>query len=185
MNLQNFKLGASAAGDGTEVIQFLDGEGQNSETWTWLNANSDMEEGWYDFNTWAPITANIHPGVGYLMNVSAEVEMLVAGQVKKGKTTVTIPSGFSIYGNNTPANINLQNIKLGASAAGDGTEVIQFLDGEGQNTETWTWLNANSDMEEGWYDFNTWAPIDYTVKAGEAFLLNVTADVEMEIPTAL
>ena len=185
MNLQNFKLGTGAAGDGTEVIQFLDSEGQNTQTWTWLNSNSGMDDGWYDFNTWEAVSTSMMPGVGYLMNVSADVEMLVSGQVNGSKTTVTIPSGFSIYGNNTPSDIDLQSIKLGANAAGDGTEVIQFIDAEGQNTQTWTWLNANSGMDDGWYDFNTWEPINYTVKAGEAFLLNVTADVVMEIPAAL
>ena len=185
MDLQNFKLGANAAGDGTEMIQFLNEEGQCPEMWIWLNSNSDMEEGWYDFETWEPITQTIFPGVGYLMNVSAAVDMLVSGQVKSGNTTVTLTAGFSVFGNNTPTDIDLQSIKLGANAAGDGTEMIQFLNEEGQCPEMWIWLNSNSDMEEGWYDFETWEPINYTVKAGEAFLLNVTADVEMTIPAAL
>ena len=185
MDLQNFKLGPNAAGDGTEVIQFLNEGGQNTEIWVWLNANMGMEEGWYDINTWEPITQSIVPAVGYLMNVSAPVDMLVAGQVKTDKTTVTIPAGFSVFGNNTPVDVDIQSIKLGEAALGDGTEVIQFLDDGGQNTEIWIWLNANMGMEEGWYDINTWQPIEYTVKAGEAFLMNVTAPVEMTIPSAL
>jgi hypothetical protein len=185
MDLQNFKLGPNAAGDGTEMIQFLNDEGQCPEMWIWLNANMGMDEGWYDFNTWEPITKTIVPAVGYLMNVSASVDMLVAGQVKTDKTTVTIPTGFSVFGNNTPVDVDIQSIKLGEAALGDGTEMIQFLNNEGQCTEMWIWLNANMGMEEGWYDFNTWQPIEYTVKAGEAFLMNVTAPVEMTIPSAL
>ena len=185
MDLQNFKLGPNAAGDGTEMIQFLNDEGQCPEMWIWLNANMGMDEGWYDFNTWEPITKTIVPAVGYLMNVSASVDMLVAGQVKTDKTTVTIPTGFSVFGNNTPVDVDIQSIKLGEAALGDGTEMIQFLNNEGQCTEMWIWLNANMGMEEGWYDFNTWEPIEYTVKAGEAFLMNVTAPVEMTIPSAL
>ena len=185
MDLQNFKLGANAAGDGTEMIQFLDDEGINTQIWIWLNANMGMEEGWYDFNTWEPITETIVPSAGFLMNVSASVDMLIAGQVKSDKTTVTLPAGFSVVGNNTPNNIDIQSLKLGEAAAGDGTEMIQFLDNEGINTQIWIWLNANMGMEEGWYDFNTWEPIEYTVKAGEAFLINVAADVEMTIPSAL
>ena len=185
MNLQNFKLGKSALGDGTETIQFLNEGGQNTETWIWLNANSGMKDGWYDFNTWEPITRSINCGTGYLMNVVEPVEMVLSGQVKSDKTTVTVPGGFSVYGNNTPNDIGIQSIKLSKDALGDGTETIQFLNEGGQNTETWIWLNANSGMEDGWYDFNTWEPVTYTAKAGEAFLMNVTSDVEMTIPSAL
>ena len=185
LNLQNFKLGENAAGDGTEMIQFLNEGGQCTEIWVWLNANAGMEPGWYDSNTWAPIEGAIPPAVGYLMNVSASVDMTVSGQVKDGKTTTTIPAGFSVRGNGSPVDIDLQTIKLADAAAGDGTEMIQFLDENGQCTEIWVWLNANAGMEPGWYDSNTWAPIEYTVKAGEAFLINTSADVELTIPAAL
>ena len=185
IDLQNFKLSANAAGDGTEVIQFLDDQGQCTQIWIWLNGNVGYEEGWYDFYTWEPITQKINPGVGYLMNVGADVDIITSGQVKAEDTVVTIPAGFSVHGNNTPTDINLQTMKLGATAAGDGTEVIQFLDDQGQCTQIWIWLNGNVGYEEGWYDFYTWEPISYTVKAGEAFLLNVVSDVEMTIPSAL
>ena len=167
------------------MIQFLNENGQNSETWVWLNANVGMEDGWYDVNTWELITKTVLPGVGYLMNVSSPVDMLIAGQVKEDITTVTLPAGFSVFGNNTPISVNLQNIKLAESAAGDGTEMIQFLNANGQNTETWIWLNANVGMDEGWYDINTWEPIEYVIAPGEAFLMNVAADVEMTLPAAL
>ena len=106
-----------------------------------------------------------------------------------GYQTKTIPAGFSL---STPTfqdiganGLDLQNFKLSDSAAGDSTEMIQFLNEEGQCTEMWVWLNANAEMEPGWYDFNTWAPIDYTVKSGEAFLFNTVSPVEMIIPSAL
>ena len=185
LDLQNFKLADTAAGDSTEMIQFLDADGQCTEMWVWLNANAGMEPGWYDFNTWAPIVKTVVPAVGYLMNSVSPVDMVVSGQVKSGETTIALPAGFSVRGNNTPADIDLQSIKLADTAAGDSTDMIQFLDADGQCTEMWVWLNANAGMEPGWYDFNTWAPIDYTVKAGEAFLFNTVSPVEMIIPSAL
>ena len=185
IDLQNFKLSENAAGDGTEVIQFLDEKGACTKVWIWLNANAGMEDGWYDNDTWESIENTVFPAVGYLMNVSADVTMMVAGQVKADKTTVTLPAGFSVYGNNNPSDIDLQSIKLSESAAGDGTEVIQLLDEKGACTKVWIWLNANAGMEEGWYDNDTWEPIEYTVKAGEAFLMNVTAPVKMTIPSVL
>lgn len=184
LNLQNFRLSDTAAGDGTEMIQFLDAEGQNTEIWVWLNENAGQTPGWYDFNTWAPIEKTVDTAVGYLMNVSATVDISISGQVKKGSATVSIPAGFSVRGNSTPTDIDIQSIKLADTAAGDGTEMIQFLDAEGQNTEIWIWLNENAGQTPGWYDFNTWAPIEYTVKAGEAFLINTSAPVDMIIPSA-
>ena len=185
LDLQNFKLADNAAGDGTEMIQFLDEEGQCTEMWVWLNANAGMEPGWYDNTTWAPIEKTIVPAVGYLMNIGADVDIVISGQVKSGTTTISIPAGFSVRGNNTPVDIDLQTIKLADTAAGDGTEMIQFLDADGQCTEMWVWLNANAGMEPGWYDNTTWAEIEYTVKAGEAFLINTAAAVDMTIPSAL
>ena len=185
LDLQNFKLSDSAAGDGTEMIQFLDENGQCTEMWVWLNANAGQEPGWYDNTTWAPIKKTILPAVGYLMNIGADVDIVISGQVKTGTTTVSLPAGFSVRGNSTPVDVSIQAIKLADSAAGDGTEMIQFLDENGQCTEMWVWLNANAGQEPGWYDNTTWEPIDYSVKAGEAFLINTSAPVDMIIPSAL
>ena len=63
--------------------------------------------------------------------------------------------------------------------------MIQFLDADGQCTEMWVWLNGNVGMEPGWYDNTTWAPIEKTVKAGEAFLFNTASSVDMTVPSAL
>ncbi len=182
-DLANFKF-VNGAGDGTEVIQVLDANGVNNETWAWLNGNVGMPDGWYDSVSWEPIAATIVPGDGYLMNVSADVDMQFAGQVKNGKTTVTVPTGFFVAGNCTPMPISIQSLKL-VNAAGDGTEVIQVLDENGVNNVTWAWLNGNVGMADGWYDSVTWESIDATIAPGEAFLMNVSADVDMEVPSVL
>ena len=90
LDLQNFKLADTAAGDSTEMIQFLDADGQCTEMWVWLNANAGMEPGWYDFNTWAPIVKTVVPAVGYLMNSVSPVDMVVSGQVKSGETSIPL-----------------------------------------------------------------------------------------------
>ncbi|MBR2882783.1 MAG: hypothetical protein IKB96_10710, partial [Prevotella sp.] len=70
-----------------------------------------MEDGWYDAITWQPVTKKIVAGNGYLMNVAADVEMTVAGQVKDSITTITLNAGFTVAGNNSPVNFDIQNIK--------------------------------------------------------------------------
>ena len=76
-DLSNFKLGETAAGDGTEQIQVLDENGQNNENWVWLNGNMGMEDGWYDAVTWSPITYDVKPGEAFLINVVSEVQMTI------------------------------------------------------------------------------------------------------------
>ena len=105
-----------------------------------------------------------------------------------GYQTKTVTEGFSLT---TPTftdvgvdAYDLQNMKL-VDAAGDGTEVIQVLNSAGVNNESWAWLNANVGMEDGWYDELTWEPITATIDPGEAFLMNIGADVNMEVPSAL
>lgn len=186
LDIQNFKLASNAAGDQTETIQVLDTDGLLVGSYTWLNANVGMTPGWYDYNTWEPITKLIAPGSGYFMHVNADVNAKIVGGVKTNETTVTLPMGFSVYGNNVPGTISIQDIKLGGDATGDGTESIQFLNNNGQNTQTWIWLKAESNeniSEDGWYDYTTWELIEYTIQPGEAFLINIVVGTQAPAPT--
>lgn len=191
LDIQNFKLASKAAGDQTETIQVLDTNGLLVASYTWLNANVGMTPGWYDYNTWELITKSIAPGSGYFMHVNADVNAKIVGGVKTNETTVTLPMGFSVYGNNVPGTIRVQDIKLGGEATGDQTESIQFLDIAGQNTETWYWLTAEGmkgidNGKSGWYKENESKElvlVDYTIQPGEAFLINIGVGSESEETT--
>lgn len=184
-DIANFKLGPNAAGDGTEQIQVLNGSGIVTATYIWLNGNAGMADGWYDNDTWSPITEEIIPGQGFLMYCDAPVEMILAGQVKPDETEVTIPAGFSISGNCTPVTVKLQNMKLADTAAGDGTEQIQILNASGIVVATYIWLNSNAGMTDGWYDNDTWESIPDDAVAGEAYLMYADTETKMTIPSAL
>lgn len=199
LDIQNFKLASNAAGDQTETIQVLDTNGLLVASYTWLNAKVGMTPGWYDYNTWEPITKLIAPGSGYFMHVNDAVNAKIVGGVKTNETTVTLPMGFSVYGNNVPGTISIQDITLGGEVAGDQTESIQFLDVAGQNTETWYWLTAEGMIgikESGWYkenESNELVLVEYTIQPGEAFLINIavgsqatktTKAVTMTMPSA-
>ncbi len=184
-DLANFRLADNAAGDGTDQIQVLDADGLVSQIWIWLNANSDMEPGWYDFDSWDPIEAGIAQGVGYLMNVPADIDLLMKGVVLAGERSTTLTAGFNVCGNNAPVEIALADMKLADNAAGDGTEQIQVLDADGLVSQIWIWLNSNSDMDSGWYDFDSWDPIEAVIAPGQAYLMNVPQDVAVTMPSAL
>lgn len=198
LDIQNFKLASDAAGDQTETIQVLDTEGLLVGSYTWLNDNVGMKPGWYDYYTWKPITESIAPGSGYFMHVNRAVNAKIVGGVKTNETTVTLPIGFSVYGNNVPGTISIQDIKLGGDATGDGTESIQFLNNNGENTQTWTWLKVKAESndgisKDGWYDYSTWELIEHEIQPGEAFLINITVgsqatkttkEVTMTMPSA-
>ena len=183
IDLSNFKL-LNAAGDGTEQIQVLDSNGINSTIWVWLNENAGMEDGWYDSDSWEPISEIVTPGQGYLMNVKKDVEASISGAVKQDKTVLNIPAGFIVCGNSTPGDIELNKFKV-LNGAGDGTEQIQVLDSNGINTEIWVWLNENAGMEDGWYDSDSWEPITQSIQSGSAFLINVKGETQIEIPAAI
>ena len=184
-DLANFRLADNAAGDGTEQIQVLDADGLVTQTWVWLNETAGMDPGWYDFNTWEPVSTPIRKGEGYLINVLADVDLLMKGVVLAGERSATLTAGFNVFGNNAPVEIALADIKLSADAAGDGTEQIQVLDADGLVTQTWVWLNETAGMDPGWYDFNTWEPVETSIAPGQAFLINVLADVDLTMPSAL
>lgn len=199
LDIQNFKLASGAAGDQTETIQVLDTKGLLVGSYTWLNGNVGMIPGWYDYYTWELITQSIAPGSGYFMHVNADVNAKIVGGVKTNETTVTLPMGFSVYGNNVPGTISIQDIKLGGEATGDQTESIQFLNVAGQNTQTWYWLTSEGMKgieESGWYKENEskeLVPVEYTIQPGEAFLINIgvgsqatetTKTVTMTMPSA-
>ena len=182
VDLSKLKL-INAKGDSTELINFLDEEGMNTETWAWLTKDgAGMDDGWYDYVTWASIKTSIKKCEGYLMCAGSGVSLQSAGQVRLDDETVTLKAGYTVTGNTTPISIDLQSIKL-IDAKGDSTEMINFLDAEGMNTQTWAWLTEEgAGMEDGWYDYVTWKKIEYTVKPGEAFLFGVSADVKVVFP---
>jgi len=179
------KLGADAAGDGTEQIQVLDGDGLSPTSYVWLNENVGMDAGWYDIDTWEPIDATIPVGNGFLMNASAEMAITTSGEVAGEATTVDVPAGFSVLGNCSPVDVDIQVMALDEGAAGDGTEQIQVLDADGLSPASYVWLNENVGMGAGWYDIDTWEPIVATVNAGEAFLFNTQAETTLTIPSAI
>ena len=184
-DLAHFRLADTAAGDGTEQIQFLDEKGLNTQTWVWLNETAGMDPGWYDINTWDPVSTTIRKGVGYLITVDQDIDLLMKGVVLAGERSVTLATGYNVFGNNSPVEIKLSDISLADTAAGDGTEQIQVLNEKGVNNETWIWLNKNAGMDPGWYDINTWDPVETPIAPGKSFLITVDQDVVVTMPAAL
>lgn len=122
LNIQNFRLSDRASGDSTETIQVLDDKGALSGIYTWLNETVGMEPGWYDYWTWERVSTDIPASLGYFMHANSKVKVKVIGELKLDSTTVELPIGYSVFGNNTPRDINLQDIRLGGDDACDKTE---------------------------------------------------------------
>ena len=184
VDLSKFKI-LNSVGEGGETIQFLDAEGMNTEIWVWLGSAVGMTEGWYDSNTWEPVEKSIKKCEGYLFNVNADVTIESSGEVRQDAVVTDLAAqSYAVVGNSTPVSFDIQQVKM-VDSAGDGGDTIQYLDLEGMNTEIWVWLGSAVGMTEGWYDSNTWEPITYTVKPGEAFLFNVSADVKVSFPGAV
>ena len=187
VDIANLKLVDAIGDGGSEQIQILTSGGANIESWVWITTDQGVEaDGWYDINSWEPISHKVMPGEGFLINTQGGVKMSVAGQVKAGKTTLTLPAGFTTAGNSTPTGIDIQKIKIVGGLGDGGSEQIQILTPGGVNNETWVWITTDQGVEaDGWYDINSWDLIEYTVPAGSAFLFNTQTDCTLEIPAAL
>lgn len=172
LNIQNFRLSDRASGDSTETIQVLNADGALSGIYTWLNETVGMEPGWYDYWTWEHVSTDIPASLGYFMHANSKVKVKVIGELKLDSTTVELPIGYSVFGNNTPRDINLQDIRLGGDDACDKTENIQFLDNNGATSGFYEW-NSNDKGEKGWSANDTDSFSDRIIKPGEAFFIYI------------
>ena len=171
IDIQEIKL-EGGVGDQTEFIVALDADGIADDQYYWLNESQGMEPGWYD-NGWNPIEGvTFKQGQGFYIYEPNEVEIKIpfSGQVDMGEQKIPVGLKYSIVGNSSARDLDLQKIKL-EGGLGDQTEFIVVLDKDGIADDQYYWLNESQGMEPGWYD-NGWNPIeDVTVKAGDGLMI--------------
>ena len=187
IDLQNISL-IDSEGWGADQIQVLGTDGVvTDDVYYWYNANEAGEvAGWYDIN-WAPISGvKIAQAAGMILSCSGAVKLQTSGQVLAGKQEIPLYVGFTVAGNNTNIDLDLQDLKL-VGSEGWGADQIQVLGEDGVVTdEVYYWYNAGeAGNDAGWYDID-WAPIDgVSVEAGKALIFSCSGDVTLEIPSQL
>jgi len=183
IDIQNIKL-KNASGDETEKITTFTAAGALNASYLYLNETVGMEPGWYNSN-WEPIEEIVEAGKGFLVwNTAGTAAFEVSGEVAKGPLEIPVSLGYSIMGNSTPVEIDIQDIVL-VGANGDETEKITTFTAAGALNSSYLYLNETVGMEPGWYNSN-WEPIEETVQPGAAFLIwNTSAsNLKLKLPAA-
>ncbi len=197
MDIQELKL-LGAAGEGSEVFQPLDADGNYLDPYTWYSAEmasyfGGTKEGWYDSNG-TLVTLSLGLGNGFYISIDVPasgyeaIKVQTSGSVRLTALAKTLYSGYNITGNSSPIVQDIQNFKL-KGAPGEGSEVLQPLDSAGNYLDPYTWYSAEmasyfGGTTAGWYDSNgtlVVMPLD----PGKGIFISVASDVEIEIPASV
>lgn len=172
IDLQEVKL-EGAVGDQSEFISVLDANGLAIGTYYWIGEAFGMEPAWYD-DSWTPIAdVSLEDGQGVFLYTPNAVTITIpfAGEVKMTAHEVALGQGYSIAGNASVVDLDLQALKL-EGAVGDQSEFISVLDENGLAIGTYYWIGEAFGMDPAWYD-DSWTPIaDVTIKAGDAMMIS-------------
>ena len=170
-----------------EQIQVLGANGvMTAVTYYWLTEADIGEAGWYDDNWEKYENVKLNKGDGLIFfSFGDTAKFQSSGKVVTGKTEITLNAGFTVAGNSTNRDLDLQDIKI-ADGLGAQQEQIQVLGANGVMTGvTYYWLTEADIGEDGWYDDN-WEKIEgVTVKAGEAFVIFAFNGAKLALPAQL
>ena len=185
--LENIKV-VDGAGSMGESIQVLGANGvMTGETYYWLSEAVDyMPDGWYN-DMWEPIVdVTVPKGAGFIFSCMLGAKLQTSGEVVAGETRKPLNVGFTVAGNNTNIDFDLQEFKI-EDGAGSMGESIQVLGVNGVMTgDTYYWLYESVDyMPDGWYN-DMWEPIDgVTLRAGQAHVFSCMMGATLVIPSQL
>ena len=185
IDLQKLKV-RDGLGSECEQIQVLGTDGiVTGEIYSWLTEDDIGEEGWYD-GSWNPITGvTVQKGAGYIFACVSGAKLESSGEVIAGETRIPLAAGFTVAGNNTNVDFDLQEFKI-ENGLGSECEQIQVLGTDGIVTgEIYSWLTEDDIGVAGWYD-GSWNPIsEVTIKAGQAHIFACVAGATLVIPSQL
>ncbi len=183
VDIQDLVVTADGVGAGQVQIQTLTTGGATDKTFQWIPEEEagdyDMTgAGWFNADEWAQAEHAFEQGEGFVTvnDFGSGATITFSGEVPSGSTEISIPSLVSISGNATPVDADLQSIAVTAVGISAGQVQIQTLTSGGATDKTFQWIPAEEagdyDMEtEGWFNADEWAQAEYTVSAGEGFVL--------------
>ncbi len=195
--VQEMKLCGNFLGDGgSEQLQLLDEEGNPGATYVYVKGEwlgEGAEDAWCDGGSLKPVTTiELKQGKGFYIKSSSkddEIKVQTSGSVKLANTEVSLPGGYTIVGNASPVNLDIQRFKLSGSYLGDGgSEQLQLLDEEGNPGATYVYVKGEwlgEGAEDAWCDGGSLKPITLSVKAGEGLYLKTGDGVTFITPSPI
>lgn len=187
IDLQQLKV-VDGVGSECEQIQVLGTDGiVTDEIYSWLyEADGVEKDGWYDAG-WSPIEGvTIKKGQGFIFYCDSGAKLESSGEVVSGETRIPLATGFTVAGNNTNVDRDLQMFKI-EDGVGSECEQIQVLGTDGIVTdEIYSWLYAADGVDaDGWYDAG-WSPIEgVTIKAGQSHIFYADQGATLVVPSQL
>ncbi|MGN0855604.1 MAG: hypothetical protein ACI4R9_08805 [Kiritimatiellia bacterium] len=176
VNIQDIKI--SNATDWADSIQILDEGGSTIATYFYASAvqSGFAADGWLaeDFSDLADVS--FAKGQSILIDTVDACVITFAGKVSSADTVIETVAGFNFIGNNTPADLNIQDITIVGGT--DWADSIQVLDEGGSTIATYFYASAEQSgfAADGWLaeDFSDLA--DIVIAPGAGILVD-TADV--------
>ncbi len=143
---------------------------------------NDGKGGWYAEDFSGPAEVTIKSGMGILVNVVGDATITFSGAVSTDSQSFTTVSGFNFFGNNTPHEINIQDIKLeNGTDLGDN---IQILDEGGAMASQYVYDSSLNNGNGGWYAEDFSGPATTTLLPGQGILLNTVSPAIVTLPGA-
>ena len=149
-----------------------------------------LEDGWYKEDQATPVDDSdvVKIGEALFVSVDSDISFTFAGQVIKGEPVISAPTGYSMIGNPTPAQIKISKIKV-SGAQGAGGDSIQKVEANGQWGAMYYYLTMEGTgwLEDGWYKEDQATPVDDSdvLAAGEGLFVSTDSNIAITFPAAL
>ena len=183
--LEKFKV-RDGLGSQCESIQVLGANGvMTGVEYYWLTEDDIGVEGWYN-GDWEPIVGvTVSKGAGFIFSCMGGAKLQTSGEVVSGKTRIPLNVGFTVAGNSTNVDFDLQEFAI-EDGLGSQCESIQVLGANGVMTGVeYYWLTEDDIGAAGWYN-GDWEPIvGVTLNAGQAHVFSCMGGATLVVPSQL
>ena len=192
-DIQDIKVaGTGLSGDGDVMIQLISDEGEwVGEYWYYTKIGYNVaKDGWYDIDDEYVEDVGLDHGCGVFVSCDNEdVVFKVYGEVVQTAAANEVFEGYTISGNSSLAEVDLQDIVVsGTNLSGDGDVMIQLISDEGEWVgEYWYYTKTGYNVaKNGWYDIDDEYAEDVSLGAGFGFFVSSdNADIVFTVPSAL
>ena len=190
INLQDIKLDATTAESWSDNIQILDEGGATIATYGYATAEESgfAKDGWLDEEGNYAENVTVPYGAGILIDSANDSVVTFSGQVSDTASKIEGVSGFNFTGNNTPVEIDIQDIKLDATKAESWSDNLQILDEGGATIATYGFATAEESgfEKDGWLDGDGNYAENVKIQPGQGVLIDLANEgTIITIPAAL
>ena len=190
VNIQDIKLDSTTAESWSDNLQILDEGGATVSTYGYATAEESGfdKDGWLDEEGNYAENITIPYGAGILIDSANDSSVTFSGQVSDTDSEIVSVAGFNFTGNNTPVEIDIQDIKLDAATAESWSDNLQILDEGGATIATDGFATAEESgfEKDGWLDGDGNYAENVKLAPGQGVLIDIANEgTIITIPAAM